>query len=57
LFRRLSRRADRQHASMKEMTGSVLAKIQYHSKEREIQFQNRWTQVSISFYFTGSKYA
>jgi hypothetical protein len=55
-FSRLSApRADRWHNSPKETAGPVLAKIKYHLKEGEIQFQNRSNRVGTSFCFTWLK--
>jgi hypothetical protein len=38
--------------SLKEMTGSVLTKIKYYQKEKEIHFQNSSDRLNIWFSFT-----
>jgi hypothetical protein len=45
----LSARSADRRVSTSETAGTVLAKIKDHSKEREVQFQNRQNRVSIRF--------
>jgi hypothetical protein len=37
--------------SRKERTGTLLAKVKYHQKEREGYFQNSWDRPGVSFLF------